>query len=114
MVEILALIRRNRLSATKQELARIGCDGYSQFAVLGRGRQRGLRGEEHSEGLRFLPKILLELIVADARSGETIEAIIRANQTGQFGDGRIFVIEMNEAYRISTGEHTIDELRKSA
>ena len=103
MVEIIAIIRRNRSAATKGELARMGCDGYSQFPVLGRGRQRGLRDEDGGGGLPFLPKILFDLIVEDERSMETIEAIIRANQTGQFGDGRIFVMELTDTYRISTG-----------
>ena len=104
MVEIIAVIRRKKAIATQQELARIGCQGSSRFAVLGRGRQRGLRGEPGGEGLAFLPKVLFDLVVEDAQAQETIEAIIRANQTGEFGDGKIFVIDVVEAYRISTGE----------
>ena len=104
MREIIAIVRRNRAAATKAELARIGCEGYFQFAVLGRGRQRGLRDQDSDAGLRFLPKVLFDLIVDDARAAETIEAIVRANQTGEFGDGKIFVIELAAAYRISTGE----------
>ena len=133
MVEIVAIIRRKKASATKEELGRIGCLGYSVFPVLGRGRQRGLRGAQGTEGLvpppaaspmathrlqadgaalrqaagggmAFLPKVLFDLIVGESQAQETIEAIIRANQTGEFGDGRVFVIEVAEAYRISTGE----------
>lgn len=104
MVEIIAIIRRKKASATKEELARIGCTGYSVFAVLGRGRQRGLRVQQGQEGLAFLPKLLFDLIVEDEQTQETIEAIIRANQTGEFGDGRIFLMEVTQAYRISTGE----------
>ena len=103
MREIIAIVRRSRAAATKAELARIGCEGYCQFAVLGRGRQRGLRDHDSDAGLRFLPKVLFNLIVEDARAAETIEAIIRANQTGEFGDGRIFVAEVAQSYRISTG-----------
>ncbi len=103
MCEIIAIVRRNRAAATKAELARIGCAGYFQFAVLGRGRQRGLRDQDSEAGLRFLPKVWFDLVVDDARAAETIEAIIRANQTGQFGDGRIFVIETTQTYRVSTG-----------
>jgi nitrogen regulatory protein PII 2 len=103
MVELIAIVRRNRAAATKQELARIGCLGYFQFPVAGRGRQRGLRDQDSDAGLRFLPKVLFDLIVDDERAAETIEAIIRANQTGQFGDGRIFVLETEQTYRISTG-----------
>ena len=110
MVEILAVVRRKKALATQQELARIGCRGYSRFAVLGRGRQRGLRHGQGGEGLMFLPKVLFNVIVGDEEAQETVEAIIRANQTGEFGDGKIFVIEAAESYRISTGEraHTED------
>ena len=104
MVELIAIVRRKKASATKEELARIGCLGYSVLPVLGRGRQRGLRGAQGNEGLAFLPKVFFDLIVEESQAQETIEAIIRANQTGEFGDGKIFVIEMAEAYRISTGE----------
>jgi len=103
MTEIVAVVRRNKASATQQELARIGCRGYSRFSVLGRGRQRGLRGEDAAKGLPFLPKALFDLIVEESQAQETIEALIRANQTGEFGDGKVFVIETAEAYRISTG-----------
>ena len=104
MVEIIAIIRRKKASATKEELERIKWSGYSVFPVLGRGRQRGLRGAQGTEGLAFLPKVLFDLIVGERQAQETIEAIIRANQTGEFGDGKLFVIEVAEAYRISTGE----------
>lgn len=104
MVELIAVVRRDRAIATKAELARVGCSGYSRFPVLGRGRQRGLQGDGSLPGLPFLPKALFAVVVEDDRVDETIEAIIRANQTGEFGDGRIFLVETSEAYRISTGE----------
>ena len=104
MVELIAIVRRNRAGATQQELARIGCQGYSRFAVLGRGRQRGLRGDGADKGLSFLPKVFFSLMVAEEAAQETIEAIVRANQTGEFGDGKIFVLESSEVYRVSTGE----------
>ncbi len=104
MVELIAIVRRKRATVTKEELARIGCLGYSVFPVLGRGRQRGLRGAQGNEGPAFLPKALFDLIVEESQAQETIEAVIRTNQTGEFGDGKIFVIEVAESYRISTGE----------
>ena len=104
MTELIAIVRRNKTSATQQELARIGCQGYSRLTVLGRGRQRGLRGEDAAKGLPFLPKTLFDLAVEEQAAQEAIEAIIRTNQTGEFGDGKIFVIEVTEAHRISTGE----------
>lgn len=104
MVEILAIVRRKKAFTTQQELARAGCPGYSRLAVLGRGRQRGLRTPHSPEALAFLPKALFDLIVDDAQTQEAIEAIIRANQTGEFGDGKIFVVAVEEVVRISTGE----------
>ena len=104
MVELIAIIRRNRAGATKAELARVGCAGYSQCPVLGRGRQRGLRTQAGVEGLPFLPKVLFDVVVDEEHAQELREAIIRANQTGEFGDGKIFVLETEASYRISTGE----------
>lgn len=103
MTEIIAIVRRNRAFATAQELVRTGCLGYSRFAVLGRGRQQGLQDHAGDEGVTLLPKVLFELIVEDERVGEMVEAIIRANQTGQYGDGRIFLRDVADAYRISSG-----------
>ena len=104
MTELIAIVRRKRAAATKEELSRIGCHGYTAFPVLGRGRQRGLRGEDAAKGLPFLPKVLFNLIVPDEAAQETIEAIVRANQTGEFGDGKLFVVAVEDACRISTGE----------
>ena len=136
MVELIAIVRRKHAAATKEELSRIGCHGYTAFPVLGRGKQRGLRGEPGGEGpvpppvcrpeagqrvnqdpdpvrlrrtdtgggMAFLPKVLFTIVVEEAQAQETIEALIRANQTGQYGDGKIFVIEITDAYRLSTGE----------
>ena len=110
MVEILAIVRRNRATATKAELARIGCGGYSVWPVLGRGRQRGLQGQGGKGAFSFLPKVCVDLVVEDELAQEAIEAVIRANQTSDFGDGRIFVLEISGAYRISTGERTPSEV----
>ena len=102
MVELIAIVRRSRALATKEELARVGCTGYSVFPVLGRGRQRGLRSERAPNNVTFLPKVLFDVIVEDTHAQETIEAVIRANQTGEFGDGKIFVLKVADGYRIST------------
>lgn len=113
MVELIAMVRRDRAVATKTELARIGCVGYSWFPVLGRGRQRGLQTEQPLAGIPFLPKALFIIFVEETRVDETLEAIIRANQTGEFGDGKIFVLDADEAYRISTGEQVNHETAQS-
>ncbi|MBI3319869.1 MAG: P-II family nitrogen regulator [Candidatus Omnitrophica bacterium] len=104
MIEIIAIVRRKQSAATKQELSRIGCQGYTVFPVFGRGKQCGLRGEPEGQGLTFLPKLLFDVVVEDEQAQETVEAITRANQTGQFGDGRIFLIDITESSRLSTGE----------
>ena len=111
MVEIIAIVRRSNAAATKAELAEIGCAGYSHLMVLGRGRERGLRHANGSAAVPFLPKVLFQLIVEDERADETIEAIIRANQTGEYGDGKIFVFKVEESYRISTDEQVTDTQR---
>lgn len=103
MIEIIAIVRRKEAAATRRELLRIGCQGYTAFPVLGRGKQRGLRGAREGQGLAFLPKVLFDVVVEDAQAQETVEAIIRASQTGQYGDGKIFVIQVDDTYRISTG-----------
>lgn len=104
MLQLIAIVRRQRASETKEELARVGCAGYSWWPVLGRGRQRGLQSNPSLPGFPFLPKALFNVMVEEARMDETTEAIIRANQTGEFGDGKIFLVETQAAYRISTGE----------
>lgn len=103
MVELLAIVRRSGALATKQELARIGCVGYSVFPVLGRGKQQGLRSATALHHVPFLPKLLFDVFVEDVHAQETIEAFIRANQTGEFGDGKIFVLPVVETYRVSNG-----------
>ena len=104
MREIIAIVKRSHAAATRRELARAGCAGHTQWPVLGRGRQRGLRNQSGYEAMPFLPKLLFNLVVDEAQAGETIEALIRANQTGGYGDGKIFVLEISESYRISTGD----------
>ena len=112
MTELIAIIRRSKTTATQQELARIGCAGYNRLPVLGRGRQRGLKTDGGRNGIALLPKMMFSVVVEDAQTQEAVEAIIRANQTGDFGDGKIFVIEVGEAYRVATGE-VRDEARQS-
>ena len=114
MIQLIAVVRRQRASGTKEGLARVGCVGYSWWPVLGRGRQRGLQIDPSLPGLSFLPKALFNVIVEEARADETIEAIIRANQTGEFGDGKIFLVETEAAYRISTGERELAQREVSA
>ena len=101
MVEIIAIVSRARAQSTKEELGRIGCAGYTRFAVLGRGKQRGLQNKNGQASLNFLPKVLFRIVVEDDDEAETVEAFIRANQTGQYGDGRVFVMPIECALRVS-------------
>ena len=102
MVEIFAVIRRYRLAATRYELQRAGVAGYSFFSAFGRGRQRGLKSTNGMDGGHgFLPRMIFYLVTEADRASVAVEAIIRANQTGEFGDGRIFVTRLESAMRIT-------------
>ena len=116
MKEIIAIIRPNRVSHTKDALVELGFPGMTAEPVLGRGKQRGLLGEinceinpdrlrpENAGGMKYVPKRLLSVVVPDNDAGQVVETIIRVNQTGQIGDGKIFVLGVEEAVRVRTGE----------
>jgi len=117
MTEIVAIVRRHRAAATKYELERIGCDGYTAYSVLGRGWQRGVRqagirrrpaGQRKTEArvgwLGFLPKVMFSIVVEDEAVEPTVDAIMKVNRTGEVGDGRIFVMPTAHAYRVSERE----------
>jgi nitrogen regulatory protein PII 2 len=118
MKQILAIIRINRINATKKALNDVGITSFSATGrVLGRGKglvdYRLLDGakEGHAEaiaqlgqGPRLVPKRLLTVIVSDDWAERTVKAIIGANQTGSPGDGKIFVMPVSEAIRVRTGE----------
>ncbi len=112
MKEIYAMIRPGKDRQTKEALAKIGCATFTSVRVKGRGRQRGLRYSAPGEGagaassvnMHFLPKKLLYMVVSDRQIRPAIQAIIRMNQTGQYGDGKIFVTDAEEVRRIRTGE----------
>lgn len=106
MKKIEAFIRPFCLDPVKEALAEAGIVGMSVSEVRGFGRQRGhsevYRGAEYK--LDFLPKIKLELVVADPDADRAVEAILGGAKTGQMGDGKIFVSAIEEAIRIRTGE----------
>ena len=112
MKEIMAIIRPGKDKETKEALAKIGCSAMTTVRVLGRGKQRGLRYSAFSGDskvpqfvlMKYLPKKMLYLVVNDRQFKPVLQAIIRVNQTGQYGDGKIFVIETKEVCRIRTGE----------
>jgi nitrogen regulatory protein P-II 1 len=102
MKKIEAVIQPHKLEEVKEALKNIGIDGMTVTEVRGHGRQKGhkeiYRGMEYHVDL--LPKIKLELVVADARVEEAIRTIVASARTGKIGDGKIFVFEVQEAIRI--------------
>ena len=106
MKRIEAYIRLNRLEAVKEALETIGVRGMSVEQVRGYGRQLGrtdkYRGSTYAVNL--LPKQKIEVVLKDEEVEEAIEAIIKASQTGEIGDGKIFVSEIIDAIRVRTRE----------
>jgi len=110
MKEIIALIRPSKAFKTKQDLRSGGFPAYTTFRVLGRSRQRGLQyaprtfffwmSRKERSGIQFIPKIYISLIVEDRDVPLVIQSLIRSNQTGKMGDGKIFVLPVEEAIQI--------------
>ena len=108
MKEITAILRPGKGKETKEALAKIGVLTCTTRRVFGRGKQRGLKytsatGKE-SVAMRYLPKKMLYLVVNDSQYKVVIQSLIKVNQTGQFGDGKIFVSSMGQVHRIRTQE----------
>ena len=103
---IKSIVRPNKVDEVKDALTRIGIAGMTVTEVRGHGKQKGhtavYRGKEYNVSL--LPKMEIEVVVSDGIVDETIRAIIQAARTGEIGDGRVFVIPVEHAYRIRTGE----------
>jgi len=106
MKKIEAVIRPHLLDAVKEALQRAGVVGMTVCEVKGFGRQKGhtetYRGAEYK--IDFLPKVRIELAVADDLAEAVVTAIVEAGRTGKFGDGKVFVSNLEEAVRIRTGE----------
>ena len=106
MKKIEAIIKPFKLDDVKEALQEIGLQGLTVTEAKGFGRQKGhtelYRGAEYV--VDFLPKVKLEVVVEDSLADRTVEAIAAAAQTGRIGDGKIFVIPVEAALRIRTGE----------
>jgi len=104
---IIAIIKPFKLEEVKTALAEVGVEGMTVTEVKGFGRQKGhteiYRGSEYT--VDFLPKVKLEIVVPSETAGKVIDAISRAAKTGKIGDGKIFVVPVEEAVRIRTDEH---------
>ena len=106
MKKIEAVIKPFKLDEVREALSEIGVAGLTVSEVKGFGRQKGhtelYRGAEYV--VDFLPKIKIEIVVADQTVEPAIEAIIKAARTGKIGDGKIFVMPVEQVVRIRTGE----------
>jgi nitrogen regulatory protein P-II 1 len=106
MKRIEAVIKPFKLDEVREALSEIGVNGLTVTEVKGFGRQKGhtelYRGAEYV--VDFLPKIKLELVVADKMVDAAVEAIIKSAHTGKIGDGKIFVSSVEQVIRIRTGE----------
>ena len=106
MKKVEAIIKPFKLEEVKDGLAEVGVQGITVTEVKGFGRQKGhkelYRGAEYV--VEFLPKVKLEIVVADDKVEAVVEAIVKAASTGRIGDGKLFVTPVDDAIRIRTGE----------
>jgi nitrogen regulatory protein P-II 1 len=112
MKKIEAIIKPFKLEDVKAALNDVNLTGMTIMEVRGFGRQKGhteiYRGAEYT--IDFVPKILIQIIVDDERANQVVEIIERTARTGTIGDGKIFVLPVEEAVRIRTGERDKDAL----
>ena len=103
---IKSIVRPNKVDEVKEALAKLSISGMTVTEVRGHGKQKGhtaiYRGKEYNVSL--LPKMEIDIVVADDQVDDAIKAIIQAARTGEIGDGRVFVIPVEDSYRIRTGE----------
>jgi nitrogen regulatory protein P-II 1 len=103
---IIAIIKPFKLEEVKEALAAAGIEGMTVTEVKGYGRQKGhteiYRGSEYT--VDFLPKVKLEVAVSDETAGKAVDTIVKAARTGKIGDGKVFVLQLDEVVRIRTDE----------
>ena len=106
MKKIEAIVKPFKLEEVKDALAEIGVEGMTVSEVKGFGRQKGhteiYRGSEYT--VDFLPKIKIEVVLADEQAEEAVNAVVKAARTGKIGDGKVFVSTIDDAVRIRTEE----------
>src|SRR5215471_10473440 len=106
MKKIEAIIKPFKMEDVKEALTEIGVEGMTVSEVKGFGRQKGhteiYRGSEYT--VDFLPKVKFEVVIADDRVQKAVETIVQAAKTGKIGDGKVFVISIDEVIRIRTEE----------
>jgi nitrogen regulatory protein PII len=103
---IKSIVRPNKVDEVKDALGRLNISGITVTEVRGHGKQKGhtaiYRGKEYNVSL--LPKMEIETVVEDSMVDAAVKAIVTAARTGEIGDGRVFVIPVEQSYRIRTGE----------
>ncbi|WP_407355477.1 P-II family nitrogen regulator [Methanolobus sp. WCC5] len=114
MKEITAIIRMNKVQKTLDALSECGYPSFTVEKVMGRGKQKGLcyefdpplpeQEEPNLSHVPFVPKRLFTVVVDDRAADRIVQKIIKVNQTGHAGDGKVFVTDIPEAYRVRTGE----------
>ena len=101
-----SIVRPNKVDEVRDALEKLSVGGMTVTEVRGHGRQKGhtaiYRGKEYD--VTLLPKVEIEVVVADGMVDEVIQAVIRAARTGEIGDGRVFVLPVEHSYNIRTGE----------
>lgn len=112
MKKVEAIVRHFKLEDVKNALAEHGIDGMTVSEVRGFGRQKGhtemYRGTEYT--VDFVPKVKLEIICSDENLQKVVDTILQTAQTGQIGDGKIFISDLQDSIRIRTGETGEDAL----
>ena len=112
MKMIIAVIKPFKLESVRSTLSELGVQGLMVSEIKGFGRQSGhteiYRGAEYT--VNFVPKLKLEIVLADDQVDGVVEAIASTAQTGKIGDGKIFVINVEQALRVRTGERDADAL----
>ncbi|MCC6483500.1 MAG: P-II family nitrogen regulator [Armatimonadetes bacterium] len=112
MKMVIGIIRPHKLQEVKDALEELGLTGLTVTEVRGHGRQMGqvekYRGLEYT--IDLLPKIKLEIVCEDERKEDVINAIVRAARTGEIGDGKVFVLPVEESVRVRTGDRGEDSI----
>jgi nitrogen regulatory protein PII len=107
---IKCIVRPNKVDEVKDALSKLSVSGMTVTEVRGHGKQKGhtaiYRGKEYNVSL--LPKMQIEVVVPDLLVRDCITAVIEAARTGEIGDGRVFVLPVEQSYKIRTGERDID------
>lgn len=106
MKKIEAIVKPFKLEEVKDALGEVGITGMTVSEVKGFGRQKGhteiYRGSEYT--VDFLPKIKIELVLSDSQTDDAVAVIVKSAKTGKIGDGKVFVSDIEEAFRIRTEE----------